>query len=77
MTQNKHEIIIFIWNWVLSILATSSWWIVRNINIINEISQLILTWVSIISFIMLIIINKEKVIKSIRKTLDGCSSENK
>ncbi len=72
MSTKTHELLITILNWVFGAVWTSTWWIVVNIDLVNKILEFWLKTLSISSIIMIMIINRRKVVKELKLIFNKC-----
>jgi hypothetical protein len=72
MSEKHHELLIYICNWIFGITGASTWWIVKNIDLINKFMEFGLKGVSLVSFIMIVIINRRKALKELKSIFNKC-----
>lgn len=75
--NNEHSAntLVAVFNWILGVIAPATWWFSANIDLINKYMEFGLKGVSMISFSLLIIINRKKAFKEIKNIFKDCPED--
>ncbi len=79
MSSSEHgtNALVCIFNWVFGVVAPAAWWFSANIDLINKYMEFALKGVSMMSFSVLIIINRKKAVSELKCLFTKCNDDDK